>query len=133
MDVKQALDDVSGDIDKIADPTINIVITKLLNIIEELATENKQFREEIQNLRDENNRLKGEQGKPGIRPQSGHSINISSEKERKKGQKKKNKKSKKKKHKIKIDRVEVCEFAKEQLPADAVFKGYQAVVVQDII
>ena len=38
--------------------------------IEQFYHENKILKEEIQNLKDEINRLKGEQGKPKIRPQS---------------------------------------------------------------
>ena len=39
-------------------------IIHVLNLVEELASENRALREENQRLRDENNRLKGEQGKP---------------------------------------------------------------------
>ena len=45
----------------------------------------------------------------------------------------KKKKSKAKKHKIKIDRIEVCKVDQNILPDDAEFKGYQDVVVQEII
>ena len=40
------------------------IIKKLLNIIERLAGENDTQKIELQELRDEINRLKGEQGKP---------------------------------------------------------------------
>jgi hypothetical protein len=96
-----------------------------------LVEKNDKLQEENQKLRDENNRLKGEQGKPSIRKQAQGSQNHSSETERK-SRKKKKKKSKTKKHKIKIDRTEICAVDKSQLPADAEFKGYQPVIVQDI-
>ena len=61
-------------------------ILKLLNLVEELASDNRGLREENQRLRDENNRLKGEQGKPQIKPDrvatSSASKNHSSERER---------------------------------------------------
>ncbi|KAF5413774.1 MAG: hypothetical protein C5S49_07765 [Candidatus Methanogaster sp.] len=60
-------------------------------------------------------------------------VDISSEEERKPKNTPKNKKSKTKKDKIKIDRVVVCEVDKDILPDDAVFKGYQDVVVQEIV
>ena len=43
-------------------------ILYLLNLVEEVVSENRELREENQRLRDENNRLKGEQGKPKIKP-----------------------------------------------------------------
>jgi hypothetical protein len=87
---------------------------------------------ENQRLRDENNRLKGEQGKPNIKankpkpPQS----NYSSEQERRKP---KARKKRAKKATIQIHREQRLEVDKASLPADAEFKGYEDVVVQDII
>jgi regulator of replication initiation timing len=43
-------------------------IVHLLNLIEDMASENRALREENQRLRDEINRLKGEQGKPKVKP-----------------------------------------------------------------
>ena len=53
----------------------------LLNLVESLGKKIVQLGEENQKLKDEINRLKGEQGKPKIRPQT-KDGNISSEKER---------------------------------------------------
>lgn len=134
MDIKGAIEGINIDVDGIAEPAIKAVVKQLLNIIEVLTAENKQLKEGIQKLRDENNHLKGEQGKPNVRPQKKTSSDVSSEADRKRRDKnKRDKKSKKKKHKIKVDRVQVCEVSKEQLPSDAVFKGYQSAVVQDIV
>lgn len=44
------------------------VVIQLLNVIETLAAENAALRGEIQNLRDENARLKGRSGTPDIKP-----------------------------------------------------------------
>ncbi len=43
------------------------IVKKLLNIIERLAGENDTQKIELQELRDEINRLKGEQGKPDVK------------------------------------------------------------------
>ena len=107
----------------------------LINLVETLSEENEKLKVEIQKLRDENNRLKGEQGKPNIRGNQGggKGKNLSSEKERKKRKEKKKKKSKRKKTKIAIDRTEVCEVDHSKLPADAEFKGYESVLIQEIL
>ncbi len=42
----------------------------LLNLVEQVKQENDHLRETIQRLRDEINRLKGEQGKPDLDKQS---------------------------------------------------------------
>jgi len=108
-------------------------IFQLLNLVEELAGENRKLREENQQLRDEINRLKGEQGQPKIkankRQSSAARTNYSSESERRKP---KERKKASKVSKIKIDREEVVKVAASELPPDAEFKGYEDVVVQDI-
>ncbi len=119
------------------DETDNRELTKVLpilfQVIERLSQENEKFKIEIQKLRDEISLLKGEQGKPKIPPNKKPGKNISSEKERKKREKKKAKKSKAKKHKIKIDRTKVCKVDQSELPQDAVFKGYDSVIIQEIL
>lgn len=105
----------------------------LFQVIERLSQENEKLKAENQKLRDEISLLKGEQGKPKIRGNKKPGENISSENERKKREKKKEKKSKAKKHKIKIDRTEVCKVDRSKLPQDAVFKGHESVIVQEIL
>jgi len=131
MDIQQAIESIDIDIDSIADSAIKAIITKLLNIIELLSRDNKQLREENQKLRDENNRLKGEKGKPDIRKQTQGNQDFSSEKERKQKNTLK-KKRLKKKNRILVNSTEICRIEKDRLPSDAIFKGYQSVVVQDI-
>ena len=108
-------------------------ILRLLNLVEELAGESRKLREENQHLRDEINRLKGEQGKPTIkpnkRPPATAKANYSSERER---HKPKEHKKASKVAQIKIDREEVVRVNPAQLPPDAEFKGYEDVIVQDI-
>ncbi|MCK4827661.1 transposase, partial [bacterium] len=84
--------------------------------------------------KDEINLLKGEQPKPDMRgSKKKDNKDESSEKERKKRETPKEKKSKEKKDKIKPNRTEKCPVDKSILPADAEFKGYQSVIVQELI
>ena len=116
------------DLTQIEDEKMRHLVGGLLNIIEDLRTEVGAVRAENQQLRDENNRLKGEQGKPNIKAKK-TPKNHSSEQERR--QRKKHQK-RSKRSQIKIDRQETLKVDPEDLPDDAVFKGYQDVVVQDI-
>jgi hypothetical protein len=104
-------------------------IDLLLNLVEEVKQENDQLRKTVQQLRDEVNRLKGEQGKPDIEPGKKKRAEHSSEKERRTA-KKWQKGSKL--EKVKVDREQVLEVEKSKLPADAEFKGYEPVVVQEL-
>ena len=104
----------------------------LLQIIEILNEENQALKAELQKTRDELNQLKGEQGKPKIPVSKKKSLDISSENERKTLIPPGEKKSKEKLSKIKIDFTDVCKVDRSILPEDAVFKGYDTVVVQDI-
>ena len=104
----------------------------LLNLIEELNAQVIELSAEIQRLKDEINRLKGEKGKPDIKakkPRGFGQKNYSSEKERKTP--KKHSKGSKIEN-INIDREQIVKYPLEQLPADAEFKGYEEVIVQDI-
>ena len=106
----------------------------LTNLIEGLSEENEKLKIEIQKLRDENNRLKGEQGKPKFpgKKGSGKGKNISSEKDRKQREGKEEKPKSKKKD-IPIDRTEICKVDPSILPADAEHRGYEPILVQEIL
>jgi hypothetical protein len=52
----------------IPDPTLRAVVQTLMNQVETLHEQNRTQAAEIQRLRDEIARLKGEQGKPDIKP-----------------------------------------------------------------
>ena len=106
-------------------------VVMMLNLVETLKTENQELREQIQRLRDEINRLKGEQGKPNIKPNRPKraSSDHSSEQERRKP---KERRKRRKLDKIKIDRIEELDVEPERLPADAKFKDYEEVTVQDL-
>lgn len=106
------------------------LIAELLNLIEKLSADLRDLQIENQRLRDEINRLKGEQGQPNIKPNTLPVVpHHSSEKERHR-QKRHQKSSKK--AELKISREKVIEVDPSLLPADAQFKGYEDVIVQDI-
>jgi len=105
-------------------------IKLLLNLVEEMKQENNALREKVQRLQDEINRLKGEQGKPNIKRNKKDSQDHSSETERR--QRKKWSKGSKV-DKISIDREETITLDREELPEDAEFKGYETVIVQDLV
>lgn len=138
--IKTVLDELTGDIDSIADKKVVGIIKSLVNLVEILAEANEQLRETNQQLKDEVNRLKGEQGKPNIRPQTKDgdkgklNPNHSSEKDRNKnnGNKKKKKPKNKKTQTVKVDRQVAVEMDKTILPKDAVFKGYEYRIIQDL-
>lgn len=136
QEIKKALNDLTADIDSIADKKAVSIIKVLVNLVEILVEENAVLREDNQKLRNEVNRLKGEQGKPDIRGQSkgggsnGSNTNHSSEKERQKRGKGKN--TGKTNKNIRIDRRVTIDLDKEQLPNDAEFKGFEIRIVQDL-
>jgi len=107
------------------------LVKRLLNMVEQLSGEVRELRVENQRLRDEVNRLKGEQGKPDIKGNKAASpkADHSSEPER---HKKRVRHKKSKKVEVRIDRKEILKVDAKQLPADAEYKGYETVVVQDI-
>src|SRR2546421_2119197 len=113
----------------IEDEGLRQVFISPMNLVEHLSVKVADQAEEIQRLRDENNRLNGEQGKPKTLPNTKANTALSSEKERRasKPHHKANKHAQ-----IRIDRVEVVKVEKEHLPADAQFKGYEDVIVQDV-
>jgi hypothetical protein len=123
------LDDL--DLSAIQDERARALIVRLLNLIEDLTADLRAAQEEIQGLRDENNRLKGEQGKPAIKPnKEPPPPDHSSERERrhpaervKRG----------KRATITINREDLARVDRAILPPDAQFKGYEDVVVQDLI
>lgn len=124
------LEDIN--LNAIQDENARILIQRLLNLVEELAAGQKEAQAENQRLRDELNRLKGEQGKPKVKAskpkqeQSNHSSEAERSEPRERKKRKKN-------ATLHIDREEVRRVDPAVLPEDAQFKGYETVVVQDIV
>src|SRR5713226_2536387 len=92
----------------IEDESLRQVVITLMNLVESLSAKVKEQAEEIQRLRDENHRLKGEQGKPKIKANKTQG-NISSEKERREPRDRAKGKGSKLRH-LHIDRVEEIEL-----------------------
>ena len=120
------------DLDAIKDENARELLGRLLNLVEKLSADLRDAQVEIQRLRDEVNRLRGEQGKPKIKGNTPKPppTNHSSENERHKSRQR-HKRSKR--AEIQIDREQMVEVDPAVLPKDAKFKGYEDVVVQDIL
>jgi hypothetical protein len=124
------LDDL--DLAGIQDEHARALIVRLLNLIEELSADLRAAQEEIQRLRDENNHLKGEQGNPIIKPNAAppDPSDHSSERERRQPTERV---KRGKRATITVDREQTLAVERAILPPDAEFKGYEDVLVQDLI
>ena len=67
QEIKKVLNELTAELDSITDKKALTIIKVLINLVEMLAEENARLKEMVQTLKDEINRLKGEQGKPDIR------------------------------------------------------------------
>jgi hypothetical protein len=119
------------DLASIADVGARQAIRALLSLVEELAAENRALRTELAQVKDENARLKGGSGRPKIPPGAGGSTDYSSEQERRPTPKPWQKRGKQ--DRLRIDRTERLTVDPALLPPDAVFKGYETAVVQDLL
>src|SRR6516225_409097 len=120
------------DLSSITEERARELVQRLLNVLEEVMADLRAAQAENQRLRDEINRLKGEQGAPAIKPNTPQPPpkNHSSEQERCQP---KTWSKDRKTDRIAIDREQVVQVDPTHLPPDAVFKGYEDVVVQDVI
>lgn len=117
-------------LEAISDPATREVVRQLLNLVETLAAENMALRHEVQQLRDENARLKGGSGKPDIKPPVSPSTDHSSEVERRtrtpRGKPKKN-------ATLTITRDWPCVVEPHSLPPDAIRHETSEVIMQDLV
>ncbi len=74
--LQNEIDRICQDILLVEDIVAHVNVEKLLNIVEELVKEVKALEIERQVLRNEVNRLKGEQGKPNIKANKKKDGNI---------------------------------------------------------
>jgi hypothetical protein len=137
--VNNIVDPLKAETTSSTDPQIKKVFNGLFNLIEVLASENEKITAENQQLKNKIHVLKGEQGKPDVKPNNRNKKNISSEKERKDDQteskgeddkdseaqnpKKRKRNRKPKLPDINIDREGKCEIDQSILPPDAINKG----------
>ncbi len=119
------------DLSRIRDAGVREVVVRLLNLVEELAADNRTLGAENQRLRDEIARLKGEQGKPTIPPPTPPGGEDHSSEAERRQPRARTKRSHKRDRRI--DRIEVVRVDRATLPPDARFKGYADVIVQDLI
>src|SRR2546425_2601097 len=120
------------DLDSITDERARERVRQLLNLLEAVMADLRAAQVENQRLRDEINRLKGEQGRPTIQPNTPPPPlkDHSSEQERRRP---KTWSKGRKTERIRIDREQVAQVDPDRLPPDAEFKGYEDVVVQDVL
>jgi hypothetical protein len=120
------------DLSSIQEENARQLIVRLLNLIEAVSADLRDSQSENQRLRDEINRLKGEQGKPKFKASTPKppQVDLSSEKERRKP---KPRQKRAKKARVQIHREQTLTVDQASLPADAEFRGYEDVVVQDVL
>jgi hypothetical protein len=139
----EVVDSLKEETATIGDPQIKKIFTGLFDLVELLASENEKLTIESQQLKNEVNELKGEQGKPDVKPNKRNATDISSEKERKDGKpgddgkasedsRKKKRNRKPKLPDIKIDREHKCEIDQSTLPSDVINKGFTDTIIVDI-
>ncbi len=116
------------DLSTITDPAARRIIDVLVQIIEAQAAEIALLKETVQQVRDEVAWLKGEQGKPTIRPRP---AAHSSEQERPADRPPSSPRAERRA--VVVDREEVRRMDRSTLPADAQFKGLEPFVVQEVV
>jgi hypothetical protein len=118
-------------LEAIPDPATREIVRQLLNIIEALAAENAALRLEVQQLREENARLKGGSGKPDVKPPSppppsDHSSELERRVRTPRGKPKKN-------ASLVVTREWRCTLDPAILPPDAIRHDTTEVIVQDLV
>ena len=77
-DVSEVLNSIQNQIEKIEDKETKKIVSVLYNLVEDVVLDNNNLLKENQSLKDEVNRLKGEQGKPDIKANKKKDGDISS-------------------------------------------------------
>jgi hypothetical protein len=117
------------DPNSIQDPYARQCVIILLNLTEGHLQQIAAFKEQIQLLRDEIARLKGQQGKPDIKPNLKPNGDHSSEEHRKEP---KIWKKHSKRDLIEVHHTHILPLDLSTLPADIQFKGYEEYIVQEL-
>jgi len=121
-------------LNRIQDPDIRRVVQQLANLLEQALADIDTLRAENQRLKDEINRLKGEQGKPNVKPNKPGSGDQNTDHSSEQQRRKPNPASKGTKNDtIQVDRTQRLPLDPAILPEDAVFKGYETHLIQDLL
>ena len=116
----------------IADEGVRELILRLLNLIEMLTADLRTAQTELQRLRDAINRRKGEQGQPTITPTTPPPVALDHSSEQARRHPVAWVKRGNRAH-ITINRTQDLVVDRAILPSDAAFKGYEQVIVQDVV
>ncbi len=120
------------DLTSIQDERARQLLVRRLNLLEDVTADLRDAQVEMQRLRDETNRLKGEQGQPTIKatiPTSSPTDHSSERERRQPGTWVKGRKN----ETIRRDRHHVLAVDPAILPPDAACTGYEEVVVQEVV
>ena len=106
---------------------------EILNLFGTLIGAVLSLQQENQKLKDEINRLKGEKGKLDFTKSKNGAPNKPPKRYPVGNESRKQWTKSAKKSRIKVDRIEVVDVDPDLLPSDAVFKGYEEKLVQNIV
>ena len=118
------------DLNSIADERARALVRRLLNVLEDVMADLRAAQAENQRLRDENNRLKGEQGNPRSRPRRPNRPARITPRSRNGVSRKRGRKAARQTDPHRPGTGGTGRPAR--LPPDAVFKGDEDVVVQEV-
>ena len=121
------------DLASIQDERARECVRLLLNLVETLSVELRKVEAENRYLREKLHGRKGGGGKPDQSKGDSPRASRSSEKERAESPESKQNTKRSKLDRILIDREEVLKVDRATLPPDAEFKGYEEVVVQELL
>ncbi len=115
-EISKVLERFEDEMATIEIPRIKAIVSLLLNFVEEFVSEITRLRQENQELNDEINCLKGEQGKPHVKANTPKDGNISSEQERRQAER--SDETKKAREGFTLDRRSLEKLKEQQIPVE---------------